>query len=166
MKSHNDMHPERALFSEYNVQLEMETEWLKFQFIKDTEVKQEIALRVGYRLITNRFFKHEIPTFDETDYAINYIEDALMSDKTLLQSNKELITSDDKIITLFRKNKISGYAITRRSVEDLFSQYARVVMGAPVSTLEAGITAEDFAILLILREIMHHLDFEVLKFNG
>lgn len=163
MGNQKEIHPDNLSSSEIQIQLILENELLRFRMMDGIDMKQEIVLKLGYRFIAGRFFKHEIPTFDETDYAINYIEDELMSDKTLLQSNKELFTADNKIKDVFQKNKITGNPITRQRVEDLFNRYARAIMGAPLSTLNAGINAEDFAIILVLREIMHHLDFDVLK---
>lgn len=140
-----------------------ENEQLRFLFLHNNKVKQEITLHAGYKLLVKKFFKNEIPTFSETDYAINYIEDELMSDKSLLLNNKELNTKDQRITNLLLKNKITDGMIIRQQVEDLFSRYARVITGAPASILDAGIDREDFSVLLVVREIMHHLDFDVLN---
>ncbi|MGE0079352.1 MAG: hypothetical protein AB7S48_15940 [Bacteroidales bacterium] len=143
--------------------LTIEDDLLIFKMQQDNKVIQEVALNAGYRFIANKFFEHEIPTESETDYAINYIEDELMSNKTLQQNNKELYTSDSTIIGVLRKNSITTTINSRQSIEDLFSRYARVIVGAPASELPAAITRNDFAAILVLREILHHLNFEVLK---
>jgi len=138
---------------------------LIFQFIQDNESNKEIILPVGYQSLVESFFKRDIPSESETEYAINYIEDELMSNTELQNNHANLYSADKNIINIFRKNGIDTDSLSRRSIEDLFSQYARVVMGAPASELQTKITREDFATVLVLREIMHHLDFEALTLS-
>ncbi len=140
--------------------LSFEKDELQFQYFQDNELQKEIRLPAGYGLVADKFFHQPIPTDAETDYAINYIEDELMSNSELTQNNEVLLTADENLIELFRKNELNENVYTRQAVEDLFSSYARVIMGAPTFYLKAEITATDFAILLVLREIMHHLNFD------
>ena len=146
--------------------LHIGSETATFQRRENNTVTQEIKLETGYRYLVDKFFKQEIPTDAETDYAINYIEDQLMSDRNLLHTNEQLVSSDKLLIELFRKNELLADSYSRQNVEDLFSRYARVIMGAPASELNTPITRTDFAILLLLREIMHHLGFETINLIG
>ena len=84
----------------------------------------------------------------------------------ILNTNEQLVSSEKLLIELFRKNELPADSYSRQSVEDLFSRYARVIMGAPASELNAPITRTNFAILLLLREIMHHFGFETIKLIG
>jgi len=143
--------------------LSFEEDKLQFQYFQDNELQKEIKLPAGYGLVAGKFFHHPIPTDAETDYAINYIEDELMSNSELTQHDEKLFTADENLIELFRKNELYENVYTRQEVEDLFSSYARVIMGAPSFYLKAEITAKDFSILLVLREIMHHLDFDSIQ---
>lgn len=36
-----------------------------------------VTLPVGFDFISNRYFKHSPPTYDDIEYAINYIEDEI-----------------------------------------------------------------------------------------
>ncbi len=140
-----------------------EDEILRFQFVENDDFKDEILLKAGFRFLAKTFFRNDIPTEAETEYAINYIEDELMSNKKLLNNNETLFTSDEKVADLFHKNGIDKTEYTRQEIESLFNAYASVVMGKPSSLIPVKITREDFALLLTLREIMHHLDFKSIK---
>lgn len=146
--------------------LHIGSETATFQRRENNTLTQEITLETGYRYLVDKFFKQEIPGDAETDYAINYIEDQLMSDRNLLHTNEQLVSSDKLLIELFRKNELRADSYSRQNVEELFSRYARVIMGAPASELNATITRTDFAILLLLREIMHHLGFKTISLIG
>lgn len=151
--------------SQFNCQLTIEKNELLFQYLLKDAIQKEIKLPAGYEFISSKFFLHPIPTDAETDYAINYIEDELMSNRELLQHNEKLYSADERLMTIFFKNELPNDSLSRQTVEDLFNRYARVIMGAPLSSIKVEITAEDFAILLLLREIMHHLNFDSINFQ-
>ncbi|MFB6341915.1 hypothetical protein ACE1ET_09335 [Saccharicrinis sp. FJH62] len=157
---------EDRLSPDAKIFLMMENEVLRFQIFQNNVLNQEVVLKAGYEFISGKFFRHDIPTYDETDYAINHIEDQLMTHKSRIQSSRELCTSDEELKNVFRKNDLNENSYSRESIEKLFSSYARVIMGAPISELKAGVTQKDYAIVLVLREIMHHLDFEYLNFSN
>ena len=140
----------------------MEEEWLRFQFQQEKEITNEVTLPLGYKLLVTKFFKQDIPTEAETEYAINYIEDELMSNKTLRNELKELYIPDKRILEVFQKNGSSDYSYSRQRVEDLFSRYAYTIMGGAITETQSAITREDFSTILILREILHHLNFETI----
>lgn len=146
--------------------LKIEKEVLTIQFWKDNRIARQFTLKAGYKRISDTFFKQNIPTEAEIDSAINFIEDDLMSDRELLGRKGYLFTSGKKLVGIFHKNGLNEHTYSRQNVESLFAQYARVMMGAPSSELNAEITREDVAILLVLREVMHHLDFEELRISG
>lgn len=146
-----------------NCFLNIEKEVLTFQFQKDNEIVKQFTLSAGYKRISDTFFNRDIPNEAEVEFAINAIENELMRNKDLLERKGYLFTSDRNLIAFFNKNGSNEHTYSRQDVEDLFSKYARVMMGAPSSEINAEITREDVAIVLILREIMHHLDFEELR---
>ncbi|GET23321.1 hypothetical protein [Prolixibacter denitrificans] len=146
--------------------LAIEKEILRFQFLVNHSLQKEITLEAGYQTIANRFFQQDIPTEAETEYAINYIEDELMSSKDLLNRNEILISSDEHMAEVFRKNDFAQSRYSRREVESLFSQYASIITGRPSSLNRQSVTREDFATILLLREITHHLGFEAIDLVG
>ena len=139
---------------------------LRFQYVVNHSLQKEIILKAGYQTIAERFFMHSIPTEAETEYAINYIEDELMSSKELHNQGETLISSDQHLTKLFRKNDLEKSTYSRQDVEDLFSQYTYVVMGRLSSVKRSTVTREDFATILLLREITHHLDFGAINILG
>jgi hypothetical protein len=83
-----------------------------------------------------------------------------MSNKELQNRDETLISKDQALVAVFHKNGRENGIYYRKNAEELFSQYARVITGAPGSGINTVITREDFAIVLLLREIMHHLRFD------
>lgn len=145
--------------------LNLEENKITFHLLGDNNPKSKIILKMGYRTIAQLFFKQNIPTEAEMDYAINFIEEELMRDRRLIGEKGELLTSFEPLAEIFRKNNLLDKTISRRRVEDLFTAYAEVIMGARTSLWQAEITAEDVALILLMREIMYHLDFQVLIFT-
>ena len=149
--------------SENHVDIRMvsiEKEILRFQYIKERKLTKEIVLKAGYDYISSTFYKHEIPTESEIEYAINHIEDELMSSKELINNDEKLVCTDKLLIELLRKNGEFYETYTSRNIEDIFSKYSNLSMGEPLSRSGLSTTKNDFAIILVLREIMHHLKFK------
>jgi hypothetical protein len=143
--------------------LNIEKEKLKFVFIKEKKVETIIELNLGFEAISEKFFRHNIPTANEVEFAINLIEDELMSNKKLINHNETLICMDENSVKTFAQNKKGQNIFTRQYIEDIFSQYAYYSMGGPLSEEARDITREYFANVLIVREIMHHLDFREIE---
>ena len=162
MKSGEEGTPDKKWLAGETCFVTMEKNWLKFQFRQDNNITGEIVLQAGYELVAGKFFRHDIPTEGETDYAINYIEDELMSRYELRNNKEDLYSSDKNIIDILCKNGLHDNSCSRQDIEDLFSRYAHVVMGGPESGLPVDITPNDYTTILILREIMHHLNFRTL----
>ncbi|MCU4164887.1 hypothetical protein [Carboxylicivirga caseinilyticus] len=137
----------------------IDNDQVRFQFYKSDSETYEISLPIGFDYIVKTFFKHEIPSESDIEYAINYIEDELMSKKELISFNENLITEDKGIKDLFLKNGLTESIYSRQRVEELFNQYAYIVMGASPVISGIEITPKDVAVILLLREIMHHLDY-------
>lgn len=143
--------------------LRMEKEWLVFEFYEGKNLRNEIRLKTGYETIVQRFFKRSIPTESEIEYTINYIEDELMSRlKELQNRNEKLVCADKMLADIFKRNYELKNSYSRRNIEDLFTRYAYISMGQPLASSRLTVRANDFAILLLLREILHHLDFKKL----
>nr|WP_321451886.1 hypothetical protein [uncultured Carboxylicivirga sp.] len=141
----------------------IEEDVIRFQILEKNSLIDELSLPIGYNYIRSTYFKHELPTEAEIEYAINYIEDELMSNKALLNTNDQLISADENIVNLFRKNGLTELRYARQRVEDLFNQYAYIVMGASPVISGIEVNQQDVAIILILREILHHLDFDSIQ---
>ncbi|TNE68188.1 hypothetical protein EP331_15980 [bacterium] len=148
-------------------QLNFDKDGLTFRFLENEQDTDVVLLKLGYLHIAHLFFKQNVPTELETDYAINYIEDELMSLKKLENLNQEVLITDDAYLKeILLKNGRTKSNYTNWEIENLFSEYARVVMGAALTNLPVELTREDFALVLVLREIMHHLKFDSIEIRG
>lgn len=142
--------------------LQMNENSLRFIFMQHAKQTDEIVLALGFRTISQTYFKHTIPTVDETEYAINFIEDELMKFKKLICKDEILVCADRVLMDIFIKT-IGNNRFTRNEIEALFSRYALVAMGEPLSRSLLEVNANNYALVLILREIMHHLNFTELN---
>ncbi len=125
--------------------------------------KETVTLPVGFELISQRYFKHTPPIYDDIEYAINYIEDEI--EKVVHQipyQNYQLI-SDTPYVRELAHLCFLDYAplmlLQRQNLERLFGEYAEIVTGRPPQAYEPDISPKFYAQLLILREYMHHLKF-------
>ncbi len=134
-----------------------------------------ITLPVGYELISSRYFRHSPPTYDDIEYAINYIEDeiervakdipydgySLETDVGFIRNLARLslsvpgLNGDDDSITAAEQPQ----RFYRDDLERLFGRYAEIAAGRPAQSDEPDTSSVFFAQLLIFREYMHHLKF-------
>ncbi len=135
-------------------------ETLIFQYFEDHNLVREISLEAGFKYLTDTFFKKDFPTEIETEYAINYIEDELMKYKELANNDENLVFTHEKFLSILGKNGYEKNIYSHNNIESIFSKYASIVMGEPLSRLNIELNNEDYAIVLLLREIMYHLKFE------
>lgn len=141
-------------------------EVVTFDFFAENGIQSTITLPIGSEQMVRKYLKHEIPTEAETEYAINYIEDELMSKKELKNQGEVLVYNDPDVHEILQKNGMEGNSISRKTIESIFTEYAYIVMGRPASLGITEFNALDFATLLLLREITHHLNFEEIKFSA
>nr|WP_321269645.1 hypothetical protein [uncultured Tolumonas sp.] len=132
-------------------------------FHKSSE-SDNITLPVGYSAISNRYFKHTPPTYDDIEYAINYIEDEIEKVVPKIPASGFTLVTNDAFIHMIAR--LSGCVdapeiqLQRDDLEYLFGQYAGIAMGRPPRPHETDISPQFYAQLLILREFMHHLKFD------
>lgn len=127
-----------------------------------TEQGVNAILAVGPQAVAAAFFRHDPPLPHELERAIDAVEDALMHANVPRANGGALVTSDP-VLSLFLGLQPGGAMVTRDHVEALFQRLAAASLGRPgdVSSLPQG---REAAALLILRECMHHLDFESVSF--
>jgi len=123
-----------------------------------------ITLPVGFEFISTRYFKHTPPTYDDIEYAINYIEDEIEKVvPNIPVDGFRLITDMDFIrhLAILSGLKDSEEIYFKRDdLEFLFGQYAEIAVGRRPCPHEPDISPRFYAQLLILREFMHHLKFD------
>jgi len=123
-----------------------------------------LTLPLGFAAIGNRYFKHTPPTYDEVEYAINFIEDEIEKIAPMIpRSGCHLVTDTPfvrDIAKLCGVDTAQEMLLSRDTLEFVFGQYAEIAMGRPPRPHESDISPRFYAQLLILREYLHHLLFD------
>jgi exopolyphosphatase/pppGpp-phosphohydrolase len=132
-------------------------------FGTDAEPEAVLVLSIGSNRTAVDFFKHTPPTPGEMETAIMVVEDEVTRAGKLLTGHPMLFTRDISIRALALISGVSDQpemVLSLEAVERTFDLLASLVLGRPTSS--AGISTHPAfaATLLILREFMHHLQFE------
>jgi hypothetical protein len=120
------------------------------------------TLALGSRNTSASHFRHDLPTPLELENAINAVEDELMRAPRTLASATRLATRDVAVAALADAAGIVGASpreMTLDMVEDLFQRLASASLGKPGAARGLPEGREAAALLLILREFMHHRGF-------
>ena len=121
-----------------------------------------LVLPIGALKTSSSFFHTHPPTPAEVENAINFIEDELMKIVKQIAPGSQVYTSDPVIkqIASMADGVMPGQFLSRESLERLFGRFADISMGAPARSAGFSFDSAWAAVLLILREVMHHLNFE------
>jgi len=136
---------------------------IDFTFLTRRADPRRLSLPIGIKTIASKYFVHTVPSEAEVEYAINHIEDELMGDTALVCQNETLYCEDAFMIDLAQAPKGPTTVVSREALEEMFTKYALVSMGRSPVYDDIAMDKEKYAGLLIVREIMHHLDFPELR---
>lgn len=115
---------------------------------------------MGINSLVSRFFKHEIPTEADIEYAITEIEDQIESRKELVHEGDEtLICRDSFLFEAFGLDSSTDVSLSIQDVEDEFTKYALLSMGQSPVLAQVTMNHEKYMTILIVREILNHLKF-------
>jgi len=122
---------------------------------------------VGTEKIAKEFFKHNPPTSGEVENAIATVEDEIMPVSKLIPQNSRLMTFDEGIHEIeqqlpFPSSNISAMILFRDNLETVFTYLAAIVSGRPASWHNIPTTPSFIANIIIVREIMFHMDFNAI----
>ncbi len=112
------------------------------------------------------FFAHEPPSPAEVEEAINNVEDEVVQAANKLKERRLLCTTDEsvrRIAVISGVPESDDMSLSRDRMEQLFGRLAALSMGRPVASDDIPVDREFAATLLILREVMHHLQFDSIK---
>jgi hypothetical protein len=124
-----------------------------------------VVVPVGARSIARTVLRHDPPTPAELEQAIDRVEDALMATGLRQSARRQLVIRDAALMAPLGLRSLDEIA-TRDEVEMAFQRLASVALGQPLPTGTAPLGREPAAILLILREFMHHLGYEGVRVDG
>lgn len=119
-------------------------------------------LPIGSQKTAAEHFHHDPPTPGEFENAIVAVEDAVANARTMIPDGSMLYSVDEdirKIALISGVTERSELILTREAMERTFERLALVSLGRNAN--QEGIPADHtFSMtLLILRELMHHLQF-------
>lgn len=133
----------------------------------DTKGLQRTAdFQLGYEQLATEVLRHAPPTPAELERAIALIEDELMKLHRLIPETAALVTTDTHIADLVRMihpEIQSSIMASIEEVEQLFDLLAALSLGRPATSAGVPSDVRFAAILLILREVMHHLRFRSIQ---
>lgn len=141
------------------------------QLHKDTTIistpSNKFDLAIGYAKLAKQYFNQPLPTPYQVEMAIIEIEDAI----SLIHHQWQ--ADDSRQITFYCKDQwlqtiaillnISTGDISREHIETLFNRVADVIAGSPKYSHDCPDSLEFISQLLIVRELMHHLDIKQLQ---
>ncbi len=129
-----------------------------FEFAAD-EVRKLGSLKIGWSFVLEKFITSDIPGEGEIEAAINYIEDELMKDLSLVNAKGlNLYTSDEELVRLLQGD-CDLLEYTREDIEREFTRYALMSMGRSAVVSGIVMDRQRYIALLVVREILNHLNF-------
>lgn len=123
-----------------------------------------IIARLSPERITRQYFRHSPPTPAELEYAIQDVEDSLHPAYGHINGGS-LGAPVDALhdLAAFLALPAGTQTLPRDDIEAGFSRLAALSEGRPLSLDPLPPDTHFAATLLILRELMHHLDFSDLR---
>ncbi len=116
------------------------------------------ALPLGASALCAQWLRHDPPTALEVEAAIEAVEDLVMPLHGRWPADAELcVQLQDRAAASF--SVLAGPRLARAQLESLFDRAAAIAMGRPASSDPQLADARVIAILLVVREAMHHLGF-------
>ena len=128
-------------------------------------VSTHVALRVAAINIATHLFLHDPPTPGEIEQAIDLVEDALAATGLKQTARGDLVIENPMFFEqLGLPDEIEK--MTREQVEERFQRLASISLGRPRTHVDPPTKPMAAALLLILRECMHHLGYGALVSKG
>ncbi len=123
-------------------------------------------LDISWDLIIERFIRNSNPNESEIEAAINYIEDELMKDLTLVNNKGLALYTYDAELSKLLRNDSDQSEFTKDGIEKEFTRYAYLSMGSSPVVVGVEMDVERYMALLVVREILNHLNFDSLKISS
>lgn len=135
----------------------------------DAGAPPPVELPIGAVITAQAGFRHDRPTPGELEAAIENVENALMAGARGIGPAERVRGRGDALEAVARALHAGvqpDHPLPRARVEAAFQRLASAALGHPAAARDMPETREYAATLLILRELMHHLDFESIEFES
>ena len=117
-----------------------------------------VVLNVAAVHIATRLFRHDPPTPGEIEQAIDWVEDALAITGLKQTERGDLVIDSPMMFEQLQLRDVGG-RMTRDELEARFQRLASISLGHPRAQDDPPTGPMAAALLLILRECMHHLGY-------
>lgn len=124
-----------------------------------------LTLAIGAESTAREHFRHTPPSPLELENAIMTVEDEVTRALPLIVAEAELVTSDAAIREIAQLSGVTArerMQLSLDAMERCFDRLAQRSLGRPISSDNLPTSTSFAASLLILREFMHHLQFETI----
>ncbi len=108
--------------------LEMATQKTVFNCVSSNGMYRIIELGFGYQNITDNFFQKNVPSESVIEYAINFIEDELMSNNELVNTDDALYMDKKYAADLLNPFQLENNRVSREEIEEIFTKYAFITI--------------------------------------
>jgi hypothetical protein len=128
----------------------------------DAAPEAVVMLDIGSRRVARDHFRHPSPTEGELEHAIAAIEDEVARAGPILRNRSTLFTTDEVLRRIVMTARVPAGASTILSldlVEQAFGRFVAEALGQSPRSNASSLDHASAAILLIVREFMHHLEF-------
>ena len=130
----------------------------------------DVELGIGLTQLGRGPFRHQPPSELELEYAIAFVEDAVMPLAKVLPPSTNLVSSDaiaSRVVKLVQgASGTRTGVLTLEQVEHVFGELAAVSLGRPSSSSGVPTDGTFVAYVLVLREFMHHLGFDEIRIDA
>lgn len=119
-----------------------------------------VTMAMGAERTAQAFFRHDPPTALELENAIADVEDHVMTARALPNQDAVLMSTHAVLRELARTDGVGapgGKLMSLEVVEALFQRLASASLGRPSALRGMPAGPQAAAVLLIVREFMHHL---------
>jgi exopolyphosphatase/pppGpp-phosphohydrolase len=130
---------------------------------KGKEAEALYVFKMGSRKTPAEYFSHDPITPGELENAIMAVEDELARARKLAAAGSKLLTTDATVREIALAAGLPDQPelnLNREAVEQTFGRLCAITLGLPRSREDIPADNAFAATVLILRELMHHLNFE------
>jgi len=124
-----------------------------------------IGLAIGAESTARDHFRHTPPSPLELENAIVTVEDEVTRARRLIPHGATLVTTDAALREIALLSGVAAgerMALSLDAMERCFERLAQLSLGRPATSDTLPASTPFAATLLILREFMHHLQFEAI----
>lgn len=120
----------------------------------------DISLPMGYSVLSQQFFRREIPSAYDVEMAIATIEDHIQATPQLHHNIASEFDCADEGLKQIARLAGAGDVISQSQIEQVFNRVADIISGSPKRAEEYPDDHNILSYLLIVRELSHHLNIQ------